>query len=119
MDGESAGVGVLDDGDCGFGEVGRYPPSGVGVEIVGVGHVYAVQPLGSDYPASRKGGRIECGLLVWILAVTEVGCAIVSEGEFRPGGVAGVGGEVAGDGGVVEGDVLECLAGEFRAARPS
>ena len=72
-----------------------------------------MQTLGPDYAAGGESGGVECGLLVGVLAVAQVGGAVVSEGEFGPGGVAGVGGEVAGDGGVVEGDVLERLAGEF------
>ena len=113
MDGQAAGVCVLDDGNRGLWEVGDDSPGGVGVEVVGVGHFDAVKPLGADYPAGGEGRCVECGLLMWVLAVAQVGGAVVSEGEFGPGGISGVGGEVAGDGGVVEGDVLECLAREF------
>ena len=95
MDGEAAGVGVLDDGDGGFGEVGDYAPGGVGVEVVGVGHIYAVQTLGADYAASRKRGGVEGGALVGVLAVAEVGGAVVSEGEFGPGCIMRIACEVA------------------------
>ena len=50
-DRDPARVGVLDDRHGGLGEVVGRPPGGVGVDVVVVGHLLAVQLLGVGQPA--------------------------------------------------------------------
>ena len=55
-DGDAARVGVLDDRDARRGEVVRRPQGGIGVDVVVVGHLLAVQLLGLREPAQDGTG---------------------------------------------------------------
>ncbi len=118
-DGHTAGVGVLDDRDGGFGEVERGPEGGVGVDEVVVAHGLAVQLVGLG--DAGRGGlvHVQRGLLVRVFPVAE------HFGAFqREAGVGGpvdhavavlveeLGGGPAGHGGVVGGGVREGLGRE-------
>ena len=56
-DRDAARVGVLDDGDRRLGEVVRGPPRRVGVDVVVVRHLLAVQLLGLRQPGAATPGR--------------------------------------------------------------
>ena len=68
-DGDPARVGVLDDRDAGVVVVVRGPPGGVGVDVVVVGHLLAVQLLGVREPGAEA--AVERGALVRVLAVAQ------------------------------------------------
>src|SRR5690606_13954447 len=112
----AAGVGVLDDRDGRLGVVVRGAPGGVGVDVVVVAHLLAVQLLGRGEPAGEVTVRVERGTLVGVLAVAQHGRAV--PGRADPGGEAraAVGGRdhvahPARDGDVVGGRVHEGLRG--------
>ncbi len=91
--GDTAGVGVLDDGDARLREVVCRPPCRVRVDVVVVRHLFAVQLLGIRETAAAIG--IQRGFLVRVLAVAEYGLAVPRCREER-GEPVGVGGGVRG-----------------------
>ena len=113
-DGDAARVGVLDDRDAGVGVVVRGPPGGVGVDVVVVGHLLAVQLLGVRQPGLNA--AVERRALVRVLAVAQhVGALPARPDPGREAGVL-VGREHAahpgGDGDVVGRGVPERRGGQ-------
>ena len=69
---DAAGVGVLDDRHRGFVEVVRGAQGGIGVDVVVVRHLLALQ-LGGLGDAAAGGLDVERRLLVGVLAVAQAG----------------------------------------------
>ncbi len=81
-DGDAARVGVLDDDDGGFGELGDALEGGVGVVEVVVGQFLALHLPGGGDPGPRAGG-VEGGVLVRVLAVAQRLAQRAGDGEAR------------------------------------
>src|SRR5690606_382098 len=111
---DAAREGVLDDRDGGLVGVVGGAQGGVGVRVVVVGHLLAVQLLGLG--ESARAGDVQGGRLVRVLAVPQGVLALPGGaqevGELRVVDGRVVGGEPARDGDVVGGRVLERLGGE-------
>lgn len=66
-------VGVFDDSGGGFLEVADELPCGVGVNVVVVGHFFAVQDFGAGDACEGSLSRVKRRVLVRVFAVAEVG----------------------------------------------
>ena len=83
--GESARIEVLDDTRCRLRKVGHGRPRCLGVEVVGEGHLDAVQPFCVHDPPCRQRVTVNRPLLMRILAVAQVGDLLEPDSEFRAG----------------------------------
>ena len=114
-DRDPARVGVLDDRHRRLVEVVRRPPGRVGVDVVVVGHLLAVQLLGGGEPAYGVLGAVEGSRLVRVLAVAQHGGPPVGRagpGRERLVRLGHLLPQPAGHGHVVRGGVRERLRGQ-------
>src|SRR5699024_7567634 len=119
-DGDTARVGVLDDGHARFGEVVGGAQRCISVHVIVVGHGFAVQLFGTGQTRRNlSGDRVQGRFLVGILAVAQDPLTLVAGTEV--GGPTGLGGllvgcvdtsEPGGDRGVVDSGVLESQTGQ-------
>ena len=111
---------MLDDGHGGLVEVVRRAAGRVGVDVVVVGHLLAVQLLGARQPGRSVAGAVDRRRLVRVLAVAQHVLALPGAAHPRreAGAVAGVGQHVAHprrDRHVVRRGVHERLGGQALA----